>query len=189
MKYEAIVIGASTGGFRGLCQILPLLPVEFALPIIIAQHRMKDSETLLEHLLDFRCMIHIKQAEEKELIQPGKVYFAPPDYHILIESDQTLSLSIEPPVCHARPSINVLFETAADVYGEKLAGIILSGNNNDGQQGARYLKRLGGLLVVQDPLSAEAPALPKTVIAAMNVDHILPLHQIGSLLLNLPALE
>jgi two-component system chemotaxis response regulator CheB len=185
MTYDAIVIGVSAGGFKALCQILPQLPVRFALPILIAQHRSKDSADLLECLLDYRSMIRIKQAEEKERLQPGVVYFAPPDYHLLVEADRTLALSIEQPVCHARPSIDVLFESAADVFGERLVGIVLTGASNDGQQGACHLKRLGGLLIVEDPATAEVPTMPAAVVSVVKADHMLPVHQIGRLLVDL----
>ncbi|MCP3894405.1 MAG: chemotaxis protein CheB, partial [Bacteroides sp.] len=110
MKYEAIVIGASAGGFKALSEILPMLPLHFALPIIIVQHRANDSADLLERILNYRSKIKVKQVEEKEVLQPGTAYFAPPDYHLLVEADRTLALSVEPPVCFSRPSIDVLFE-------------------------------------------------------------------------------
>ncbi|MCJ7616258.1 MAG: chemotaxis protein CheB, partial [Desulfobacterales bacterium] len=122
MKYEAIVIGVSSGGMITLDKILRHLPSDFALSIIIVQHQHPDSDDFLAKFLDARCSLTVKEADEKEIIMPGKIYIAPPNYHLLVEENKTLSLSTNKHVNFARPSIDVLFETAADVFGEKLVG-------------------------------------------------------------------
>ena len=181
--YEAIVIGTSAGGFQALSVILQKLPREFRLPIIIVQHRAKDSLELFEEILQRRCTVTVKQADEKEKIRPGTVYIAPPDYHLLVEADRTISLSTEGPVQFSRPSVDVLFESAAMVYREKLIGIVLTGSNNDGAAGISAISRLGGLTIAQDPAEAEYHLMAQAAIDTKNVKHILQLTAIAQLLL------
>ena len=128
------------------------------------------------------CALEVKEAEEKEPVQPGYVYFAPANYHLLIEDDRSFALSIDEKVNYTRPSIDVLFESAADVYGSSLIGIILSGANNDGVAGMLRIKRSGGLVIVQDPDTADAPFMPKAVLEAISVDYKLAPRSIGHLL-------
>jgi two-component system chemotaxis response regulator CheB len=163
-KYRAIVIGASAGGLSALSVILGDLPAAYAVPVIVVQHRAKDQKNLLEEVLQSRCRIPVKQADEKEKIAPGKVYIAPPDYHLLIESDCTFSLNADDYVQYSRPSIDVLFESAAQVYAQELAAIILTGANRDGAKGLMAVKRRGGLTIAQAPADAEYPAMPKAAI-------------------------
>jgi two-component system, chemotaxis family, protein-glutamate methylesterase/glutaminase len=178
-RYSAVVIGASAGGTYALQQILPRLPANFPLPIIIAQH--------LHPLQDGLAIIHyngtsaltIKDADEKEALCPGFVYFAPPNYHLLIEADHTFSLSIDPKVNYSRPSIDVLFESAATVYGSRLVAILLTGANNDGAQGLRLIKEKGGLIIVQNPQSAEFPFMPAAALKVIQPDFMLDLAEIG----------
>src|SRR5215210_1601356 len=134
-KYEAVVIGVSAGGLNALSEILSKLPVHFSMPVIIVQHRMKDDNQLLEEVLQSRCSIRVKQADEKEIIRSGMVYTAPANYHLLVETDRTFSLSNDALENFSRPSIDVLFETAAEVYKNELIGIILTGASNDGAKG------------------------------------------------------
>ncbi|MBA3018127.1 MAG: chemotaxis protein CheB [Proteobacteria bacterium] len=188
MKYEAIVIGVSSGGMITLDKILRHLPSDFALSIIIVQHQHPESDDFLARFLDARCSLTVKQADEKEIIMPGKIYIAPPNYHLLVEEDKTLSLSTNKHVNFARPSIDVLFETAADVFGEKLVGIILTGANEDGSRGLKKIKESGGLTIVQDPDTAEVATMPKAAIASTKVDYILPLENIGPFICSLYAL-
>ncbi len=117
-----------------------------------------------------------------EHLLKNKIYIAPPNYHLLVEADRTFSLSIDEPVNYARPSINVLFETAADVYKTNLVGVILTGANADGSHGLKRIKETGGLSVVQDPSTAEADTMPKAAIAAVDVDYVLPLEEIGKVI-------
>ncbi len=184
-RFEAVVIGSSAGGIRALSTVLSALPSEFPLPIIIVQHLHPDSGAYLARIFASKCSLKVKQADEKESLKKGVVYIAPPNYHLLIEDDRTLSLSIDAHVHYARPSVDVLFETAIYAYRDKLIGIILTGANDDGSEGVKKIKQMGGYVIVQDPATAEADVMPKAAIAATNVDKILPLKQIGPYLLQL----
>jgi two-component system chemotaxis response regulator CheB len=183
--YDAVVIGASAGGLYVMIRILKLLPANFPLPVIVVQHRSRDERTLLEEVLQQKSNLPIKQADEKELIQPGTVYFAPPDYHLLIENDGTFSLSFDPPVNYSRPSIDVLFETAADVYKQRLLAIILTGANKDGAYGITKIAKLGGTTIAQSPETADYPDMPKAAINTGYVQHILNPEAIGNFLLEI----
>lgn len=185
MRYEAIVMGVSAGGMEALRSILPLLPAVFTPAVIIVQHMHPFSDDFLTHYLNGRCKLMVKQADEKEKIISGIIYIAPPNYHLMIEEDRTFSLSIDKPVNYARPSIDVLFETAADVYRTKVAGVILTGANADGAHGIKRIEESGGLTIIQDPKTAEFDAMPKTAIASANVDYVLPLDKIGPFLAGL----
>ena len=180
--YKAIVIGASTGGRNALKTILSVLPSNFALSVIIVMHRHKDTDGYLERSLDNECKMCVKQADEKEEIKTGVVYVAPPNYHLLIEDDCTFSMSVEGVVNYARPSVDVFFESAADVYGQRLVGIILTGANKDGSQGLRKIKEAGGLTIVQSPETAEVADMPEAAIEAVKPDYVLSLENIGSFL-------
>lgn len=171
-KYEAIVIGTSAGGYNALSEILSGLPEDYPLPIIIVQHRAKDSEDFFEELLQRRCRITVKQADEKEKIKGGTIYTAPPDYHLLIESDRTFGLSSDPLVRFSRPSIDVLFESAASVYRDRLVGIILTGSNADGAEGIAEINRYGGLTVAQDPAEAQYTLMPQAAIDTGKVEEV-----------------
>ncbi|HDN26454.1 MAG TPA: chemotaxis protein CheB [Thioploca sp.] len=184
-RFEAVVIGSSAGGIKALSAVLAALPSEFPLPIIIVQHLHPNSDSYLARILEAKCGLKVKQADEKETVADGVVYLAPPNYHLLIEEDRSFSLSIEGPVNFARPSVEVLFETAVYAYRDKLIGIILTGANNDGSLGVKKIKQIGGYVIVQNPTTAEADAMPRAAIAATNVDKILPLEQIGPYLLQL----
>ena len=144
---EAVVIGASAGALEALSSLLPALPSDYRLPILIVVHLPPDKTSLLAELLRARCAIRVREAEDKEPIEPGVVYFAPPDYHLLVEQDRRLSLSDDEPVLFSRPSIDVLFESAADAYGGGLIGVVLTGANSDGAngpQGCGRSRRRGG---------------------------------------------
>jgi len=177
---KAVVIGASAGGWDALKIILGALPEDFPLAIMVVMHRHPHSDDYLEKSLDNDCAVRVKQADEKESIVSGTVYFAPPNYHLLIEDIHTLTLSVARAVNYARPSIDVLFESAAYVYGDTLAGLILTGANNDGAGGLKKIKAMGGLTLVQDPETAEATAMPNAAIAAADPDFVLPLGDIGA---------
>lgn len=185
--YEAIVIGTSAGGLGALTLLLEQLPADYPLPLIVVQHRSKDERALLEEVLQPKCTIRIRQAEEKEIILPGNVYFAPADYHLLIEKDRTFSLNCEPPVHYSRPSIDVLFESAADAYGPQLVGILLTGANKDGAAGIEMIRKQGGLTIAQDPETALYPYMPKAAIDTGKVQKILSLENIRHFLLEQAA--
>lgn len=163
---EAIVIGTSAGAIASLSRLLPSLAQDFPLAILVAVHVPADQPHSISHLLQAKCRITVKEAEDKEPILPGTVYFAPPDYHLLVEADHRLSLSNEEPVNFSRPSIDVLFESAADVYRENLLALVLTGANHDGAQGARTVCRAGGMVWVQNPDSATARMMPESALAA-----------------------
>ncbi|CAN7728667.1 chemotaxis protein CheB [Rhizobium sp. LjRoot98] len=162
---EAIVIGASAGALEALSVILPSLPKDFALPIIIVVHIPPDKRSVLSELFRAKCHVHVLEAEDKEPLEASTAYFAPPDYHLLVETNNTLGLSSEDPVLFSRPSIDVLFESAADVYGPRLTAILLTGANQDGAKGMLAVARAGGELIIQDPGTAFAAAMPEAALA------------------------
>ena len=164
--YQAIAIGASAGALEALSVILPALPAGFRLPVFIVVHVPPDKRSILAELLQAKCAIHVREADDKEPVAGGTAYFAPPDYHLLVESTGTLALSGEEAVLFSRPSIDVLFESAADAYGPGLIAVVLSGANQDGAQGLRHVADAGGTALVQQPLTAYASAMPQAAIAA-----------------------
>ena len=180
-RYELIVIGGSLGGMYALEKILCVLPPDFETPIAIAQHRHKKSNEGLPEFFRRSCKVRIMDADDKQWIKPNTVYLAPADYHLLVEKGE-FSLSVDEAVSHSRPSIDVLFESAADAYGRSLLGVILTGANYDGASGVRRIKGRGGLVIAQDPKTAEAQTMPEAAIATGAVDQILPLDQIGPFL-------
>jgi two-component system chemotaxis response regulator CheB len=183
--YAAVAIGVSTGGLRALEAILPPLPEDFPLPLFIVQHIDREAGAGLAQLLDARCALEVKEADDRDEIVPGTVYLAPANYHLLVEDRQCLALSVDAPVNFARPSIDVLFESAADVFGPHLIGVVLTGANADGAEGLRQVKARGGLAIVQDPADAEAAQMPRAALAATDVDHVVPLARIAALLVEL----
>lgn len=185
--YEAVVIGVSAGGLAALDRILPALRSDFCLPILIVQHIGADSDSYLPTHFDIRCPMKVKEAEDKERIQRGKIYFAPPNYHLMVEPDRCIALSIDEKVNYSRPSIDVLFETAAVTYRQKLIGVVLTGANQDGARGLARIKQYGGLTIVQDPDSAEVDTMPRAAMEATDVDRVLPLQDIAPLLNKLCA--
>ncbi|TLM65654.1 MAG: chemotaxis protein CheB [Deltaproteobacteria bacterium] len=179
-----VVIGVSAGGFDALRRLLGGLPADFPLPVLIVQHLRAGSVALAETLQRF-CAIRLKEADEGEPLAPATVYFAPADYHLLVERDSTLALSVDPPVRYARPAVDVLFESAADAFGPGVVGVVLTGANDDGSRGLRRIKAAGGTAIVQDPADAEAAQMPASALAAGAVDHVLPLADIAALLCTL----
>ncbi len=185
MGIEAVVIGTSAGGLQALTMLIPPLPKNFDKAMIVVSHIQEGSDDFLARYLDGISAIRIKEANEKEAILSGTVYVAPAGYHLLVEDDRTFALSTEGPVNYSRPSIDVLFESAAEVYADKLVGVILTGANSDGARGVRAVKQAGGLVVVQDPETAESSAMPRAAIDATHIDHVLELPEIASFLSNL----
>ena len=161
---QAVVIGASAGAVEALSIILPSLPESFRLPIIIVVHVPPDRRSILVDLFRAKCAMFVEEAEDKMPISGGTIYFAPPDYHLLVETDQSLALSSDELVLFSRPSIDVLFESAADAYGAGLIGIVLTGANSDGAAGLAAICASGGLAVIQDPVNAFAPAMPEAAL-------------------------
>ena len=181
MTIEAIVIGTSAGGLNALKTVLTKLPENYPIPILVVQHISADSEDFWIRNLNVQCKVQVKEAEEKEKISRGNVYIAPPDYHILLEQDATITLSQEEKVNFSRPSIDVLFETASDVYKENLMGVVLTGASKDGALGLRRIKKNGGITVVENPATAEFNLMPTEAIRAAKPDYILSLQQIADL--------
>ncbi|MGF1715340.1 chemotaxis protein CheB [Photobacterium chitinilyticum] len=188
-QYRAVVIGVSAGGLSALDKILPVLKGSFSLPVLVVQHVSPTSENYLPIHFSHRCLLEVKEAEDKELIEGGVIYFAPPNYHLLVELNRSIALSTEERVNFSRPSIDVLFETAADAYLNELVGVVLTGANSDGAAGMAKIKQFGGLAVVQSPETAEAEAMPRAAIDAVDVDYILPLKEIGCFLNTLCKIE
>jgi two-component system chemotaxis response regulator CheB len=183
--YELIAMGASWGGLTALETVLSALPRDFRTPIAIAQHRAVDSGSgALSDLLSHHSGHAVSEPGDKDPIEQGRVYVAPPDYHLLVEPDG-FALSTEGAVHYSRPSIDVLFDSAADVYAERLAAVILTGANDDGAYGIRRVRRRGGLTIVQDPETAERRDMPDAAIATGDVQEVLPLEQIGPYLASL----
>jgi len=182
MNYEAIVIGVSSGGMNALKFIFATLPAGFSIPIIIVQHVSPRSDNEWIKVLNENSNLTIKEADEKEKIEQGNIYIAPANYHLLIEEDKTFSLTIDERVNYARPSIDVLFETAAEAYKNKLIGMVLTGSNNDGTSGIKRIKECGGLAIIQDPVTAESSYMPASAIAAIDPDYILSLEEIIELI-------
>ncbi len=181
------MIGVSTGGVQALKKLLCPLPADFPLPILVVQHLGPDAGSGLARLLDECCALRVKEADEQDDILPGTVYLAPPNYHLLVERDGCLALSADPYVSFARPSVDVLFESAAAVFGPQLIGIVLTGANSDGSRGLQSVKQNGGLAIVQDPADAEAPRMPQAAMEATSVDHVVGLDGMAVLLQKLAA--
>ena len=184
-RYEIVVLGCSMGGMAAMERVFSVLPIDFPLPIIVAQHRYRTSGEALPAFLRRHSLLTVVDATDKEWIQPGHVYLAPADYHLLVDRAGELSLSVDAAVSYSRPSIDVLFESAAEAFGAGTIGVVLTGANADGSRGAARIKQAGGFVVVQDPESAETPDMPRAAIAAARVDRILPLERIGPFLVEL----
>ena len=170
-----LAIGCSLGGLQALRILLPGLPADFPLPVLVTQHIAPSPSSAMAEVLQKNCALTVREAISGERIRPGNVYLAPADYHLLLNDDGTLALSSEERDTYARPSINVMFEAVADVYGTNAIGVLLTGANSDGAQGLAMIKAAGGFVIVQDPDSAEAPAMPRAALQATKADCVLPL--------------
>jgi two-component system chemotaxis response regulator CheB len=183
--YRAVVLGVSTGGVKALKLILPQLAADFPVPILIVSHISPEADDGLAVLLDDLSAIRVKEADEGEPAVAGTVYLAPANYHLLVERDGTLALSTDPPVSFARPSVDVLFESAALVYGDTLIGIVLTGAGSDGSNGLKAIKKMRGLAIVQNPADAEMDAMPVNALQAVKADHLVTLDQLPALVTKL----
>ena len=185
MRARLAVVGGSWGGLDALGRLLAAVDPACTLAIAVALHRAVNSpDGALVSYLQARCPLPVVEAEDKDAIEGGRVYVAPADYHLLVEPGR-FSLSIDAPVRHSRPSIDVLFETAADAYGEQAAAVVLSGANDDGARGVRAVKRRGGHVVVQEPSTAVREAMPRAAIATGSVDEVLGPEEIATALARL----
>ena len=172
---EAIVIGASAGGVEALTHVLPALPADFRPAVLIVVHVRSDAPSLLPGLFSARCKLPVVEPDDKDDIAGGTIYVAPPGYHMLVEPDRSISLSVDPPVRFSRPSVDVLFESAALCFADTLLGVVLSGANDDGARGLVVIQRAGGRCWVQDPHTAVSDAMPLGAIARGGVHDILTL--------------
>lgn len=188
MGAKVVVVGASLGGLRALQVLLGGLPKDFPAPVVVVQHRHVSSEAAFSTLLQTYSALPVSEATDKIALAPGQVYIAPTDYHLLVDSDG-LGLSTEGPVNHSRPSIDVLFESASYAFGASVIGVVLTGSTSDGARGAALIKARGGVVLVQDPATAESGAMPAAAIAATNVDKIVPLSEIAPALIELCRAE
>jgi two-component system chemotaxis response regulator CheB len=181
-----IVLGGSLGGTRALRAILGALPPDFPETIAIALHRARQSEAddMLVHILQQDCALPVSEPVDKEPIAAAHVYVAPPDYHLLVEG-ASFSLSTDEPVQYARPSIDVLFESAADMLGSRLTAVVLTGANQDGARGARRVLERGGLVVVENPATAESEIMPLAALETTGTPHVYSAEEIGPFLVRL----
>lgn len=179
---EAVVIGTSAGGLAALSRLVSGLSSHFPLPILVVQHVPAGTPTQLAEIFQRKTGLRVKEADEKEALRPATLYFAPPGYHLLLESDRSLSLSQDDAVHFSRPSIDVLFESAADALGPALLGILLTGANEDGAAGLAAIHHAGGLTIVQDPAEAEVGTMPRAALQRFAPDYLLPLRDIHQLL-------
>jgi two-component system chemotaxis response regulator CheB len=175
---ELVIIGGSSGSLDAILKILPELRADFAVPIVVVMHRNISSDSVLEEVLASRTHLKVVEAEEKEMITPGYIYIAPPDYHLLIEKDHTLSLDYSEKINYSRPSIDVSFESAAEIYRERLACIILSGANADGAKGVVYASNVGSKIIIQNPAEAIVPFMPEQAIEHTSINNVLSIREI-----------
>jgi two-component system chemotaxis response regulator CheB len=185
MEIEAIVIGASAGGVDALAILLEALPAKFVPAILVVVHIPPDRPSRLAELYRQRCRLPVREALDKELVEGGAVYFAPADHHLLVERQRTIALSREAPVAFSRPSIDVLFESAAECYGRNVLGIVLSGANADGAAGLAAIRAAGGHAWVQEPGDALADAMPAAAIARAGADLVVPVRDMAERLVHL----
>ncbi len=188
---EALVVGASAGGVEALMKVLPALDASATVSVLVVLHLPRGHPSSLADIFRAKCALPVREAEDKVPVAPGVVYVAPPDYHLLVDADSDqrpiLALSADEPINYSRPSIDVLFESAADRYGPRLGGVILTGANPDGAAGLAAVKRAGGTTIVQSPASAMAPAMPIAAIARSTPDFVLDLDGIVALLRAWPS--
>jgi two-component system chemotaxis response regulator CheB len=185
MPYELVVVGVSAGGLQALCTIVGGLAPGLDLAMIIVQHRSKDSYALCDVLQDCTS-IPIQEIVDKEPIEAGHIYLAPPDYHVLVEPGY-FSLNVDDPVRFSRPSIDLMFESAADAYGARVIGVVLTGANHDGAWGLRQIADRGGVAIVQDPDTAEVAVMPRAALAAVPGAEVLPVEGVAARILALQA--
>ncbi|RZJ54951.1 MAG: chemotaxis protein CheB [Flavobacterium sp.] len=185
LNCKVIIIGGSAGSLNALLQILPDLHHLNSFAMVIVLHRRGTDDLTLEELIKLKTTIKVKAIEDKEQLLPGSIYIAPSNYHLLFEKDGTFSLDTSEKINYSRPSIDVSFESAAEVYGENLVGILLSGSNSDGTEGLKFIQNAGGIIIVQDPDSADMPFMPNNAIMNTNPDYILNTEEILNLIISI----
>jgi two-component system, chemotaxis family, protein-glutamate methylesterase/glutaminase len=181
-RIEAIAIGGSAGAVEALSVLLPMLPPQFPAAVFVVLHLPRERPSLLAEVFGPKCALPVHEAEDKAPIERGTVYLAPPGYHLLVDVGPQLALSVDEPVNLSRPSIDVLFESAADVYGGALLGVLLSGASVDGAAGLAAVQAAGGLTVVQEPRSAPVPLMTTSALNRTTVNFVLPVEEIAGLL-------
>lgn len=186
---KAVVIGCSAGGLDALRVLLGAFPAGLGVAVIVVAHTSANGDYLLPQLLAGICRLPVNEAKEREPVLSGRVYLAPPNYHLLIEPDLCFALSVDERVCFVRPAIDVLFRSAADAYRRDLVGVILTGANSDGAQGIKAVKEAGGHTLAQEPSDAYADTMPKAAIATGAVDWILPLDLLAERIIQLCPLH
>ena len=186
MAYEIILAGTSWGGLQALSALVSALPADFAVPIVLVQHRHRESNSLLSSLLQDRTPLTVCEVEDKLPIERGMIYVAPADYHLLVEGGH-FALSLDEPVRFSRPSIDVTFSSAADSYGPTAVGAVFTGANADGALGLRRIADRGGLALVQDPKTAESPAMPTAAAHSVPTARVLPLSELVKFIAELPG--
>lgn len=182
-RFETVVIGGSAGSIDALAVLLAALPASLRAAVVVVVHLPREKPSLLPRIFEPRCALPLREVHDKEPLEPGTVYFAPPDYHVLLDAGPTLALSVDDPVHFSRPSIDVLFESAADACGDRLLAILLSGANADGAQGLAAVQAAGGATLVQSPASCLMPFMPEAALARLRPDHVLPPDAMAALLL------
>jgi len=181
-QIEAVVIGASAGGIEALSVVLPALPPTVGVPVFIVVHLPRDKPSVLADIFGRKCALPVREAQDKEAVAGGTIYFAPANYHLLLDAGPQLALSADDPVHHSRPSVDVLFESAAEIYKDRLLGIILTGANEDGALGLAAVHDAGGITMVQEPATATAPSMVLAAMKLRPVDWVLPLEKIADVL-------
>ena len=187
--YQIVLIGGSTGSIDVLLELMAMLHLPLSFALIIVVHRKNIADSNLASLLSVKTRIPVKEVDDKDILQPGHAYLAPADYHLLLEQNGTFSLDDSEKVNFSRPSIDVTFESAADVYGSALVGILVSGANADGTEGLRTIQQAGGIIVVQHPDSAQIAIMPQQALAALSVDYIFDVPALATFINNLNKLE
>lgn len=188
-RVDAIVVGASAGGVEALSALLPALPAGLAAPVFVVLHLPRERPSLLVEIFQPKCALPIHEAEDKEPVEAGTVYFAPPDYHLLVDDGPRIALSTDAAVHYSRPSIDVLFESAADRFGARLLAIVLTGANEDGAAGAAAVRRAGGITLVQQPDGAQSPLMPQAALRLADPTYVLALPAMAALLGTLAPAE
>jgi two-component system chemotaxis response regulator CheB len=186
-RVDAIVMGASAGGIEALMMLLPALSAAFRIPVFIVLHLPRDRPSLLAQIFSQKCALPVCEAADKEPVCPGTVYFAPPDYHLLIDEGPCLALSADELVNYSRPSVDVLFESAADIYGARLLGIVLTGANEDGSEGLAAIHAAGGITIVQQPGSAQVKQMVAAALNRNPASYALDLEGIAAVLRSVDA--
>ena len=184
-RIDAVVIGASAGGVEALCTLLPALPADARVALFVVLHLPRERPSLLASIFQAKCALPVLEAQDKEPVAPGTVYVAPPDYHLLVDEGPRIALSTDDPVNFSRPAIDVLFESAADLYRERLLALVLTGANHDGAAGLAAVQRRGGVAVVQDPQGAQVALMPAAALQRNPKSHVLSIGEIGRLLASL----